>query len=325
MKRFFTGMVLIIALIFSTASFAQTSLSREEVIAEVSRTTGLAADLIDKALGGKPEWLNKLGGVVAATQAIDKILSAKDAEVVTDFVTGQLSAAAEKLILKEIPASAGILNFFSLVKVYKDSLEFVRDYVVLPRLYNKAYAKYKINRRINGKSAAFDHVMFDYRNNSGGISFTGYYLQYKNQYQKLLKSKDYNPGLVGKRLEIHLKKKLDKFWLDRMEVSYQREILQGKKQAIIDRLWSSVQYILDQLVPSAIIDASLFLDPASELPSGWWWVNKGRSSWNEGPVENTQPSGYIIWRRIFSISEASGFRLDGESWCRPKTGSSSRD
>lgn len=333
MKLILSSIGLCMSLFFASHTLAQEAPTRQEVVQEVARITNLSTDIIDKALGEKPAWLKKLGSAVSAAQVVDKILSGKNSEVITDYVSGKLSDATQKFIEKILPTP--VTNFFSIVKIYKDSLEFIRDYAFIPGLDARVYAEYKRVRRESLVSAsagglvhnttpeeAFDMAIYNNRGSGGGLSFKGYWTQYEAQYQALLKAKDYNPGIVGKKLEKHLKTKLDKFWINRLEISYQKEIMAANKKGMIDAIWANVQSILNQLMPQATIDASLFIDPATELPGNWWWVDKGLAASTVMPVENTGSPVYNIWRQAFTMSDALGFHLyNGKNWCQPKSGS----
>ncbi|WP_417677238.1 hypothetical protein [Roseibium sp.] len=305
---------------------AQEGASRQEVINEVSRVTGLSSDIIAQTLGDNPAWMQKLGSAVTAAQLIDKLLQGKDSEVVVDLVTGTATGAADTFVSKALPPP--VAAFIAAVKAYKASLELIRDYAFVPALNAAVYGEYKRARggRLDYSYAspeeAFEQAIYNLQRANGGLSFKGYWPQYEAQYQTFLKAKDYNPDLVGKRLEEHLKGKLDDFWTGRMEVTYQREILAGQKQSLIDAVWASVQGILDQLAAPAGINTSLFLDPASDLPAGWWWVQDGREAFTETPVANqTSGSPYDIWRQSFTMSTGKGFSVNKNgSWCKPGSG-----
>ncbi len=318
--------VLFAVLLTGVAPASAETPTREEIVAEVARTTGLASDAVSLALDANPQWLDRLGTAVSTVVVIDKLLSARDTELVVDLLSDQ----AVNQALSVLPGA--VSGFVKAVGVYKSALEFIRDHAFVPAMEARVYAEYKRARggRMDysyaGPAEAFDQAIFNAFGASGGVNFKGYWPQYKAQFDRLVKSQGYNPDLVGDKLAAALKRKLDDFWTKRLEVAYEAELLGKDRKSLTDQVWDTVADIIDQLyLPVAAgIDPGLFLDPGGDLPDGWWHITRGDDATGHErpePTETGMPTAFAAWQQ-FTVSDTDPAKHgyfyveSARNWCR---------
>ncbi len=314
------------ALLASAAPTSAATPTREEIVAELARTTGLGSDAVSLALDANPQWLDRLGTAVSTVVVIDKLLSAKDTELVVDLVSDQAINRALDLL------PGAMSGFIKTVGLYKNALEFIRDHAFVPAMQARVYAEYKRARggqmdyRYASPAEAFDQAIYNAFGASGGVDFKGYWPQYDAQYNRLVKSHGYDPALVGKKLEAALKRQLDDFWTKRMEVAYEAGLLGADEKSLTDQVWATVKDIVDQLyLPAAAgVDPRLFLDPDSDLPEGWWRITRGDDATGHERPEATDtgmPNYFGAWQKfvVSGINPAArgyGYDKGARSWCR---------
>ncbi|MCP4579369.1 MAG: hypothetical protein GY846_24105, partial [Deltaproteobacteria bacterium] len=191
----------------------------------MSRYTGVASDISKSIFENEPALLEKLGKAVFMAQVVDNLLEAKDTEAMAAIFNQYVGQTVD--FFAERTLHPALLSFLGAVKIYKTSLELVRDYIVIPKLNNNIYARYKAARNSNTASPgeAFDEAIYTY--------LSGYHMVKDTWYQKMIKTKGYNAELVGDRLEKHLRRKLDRFWINRLEEKYQQQRLVQSKKAMV--------------------------------------------------------------------------------------------
>lgn len=116
-------------------------------------------------------------------------------------------------------------------------------------------------------------------------------------------------------------RQVDRFWMARLEATYQQEKTRPEKQAIVDAIWGSVKDIIDQLKAPGGLNAGLFPDPGADLPDGWWWARSAGAQY-KGP-EPLPPSYTPTWSQTIELSTVQGYvfkpyKGGGGSWCRPE-------
>ncbi len=293
--------------------------TREEIITEVSRVTGLASDLTQAVLDSEPKLLENLGKAVFMVKVADNLLAARDTEAMAEIFDFQVGRVFDFFSTRAI--HPGLLNFMGAVKIYKTSLKIVRDYLVIPKLDQGIYNRYKAARRSKTASPgeAFDQAIYAY--------LSGYHMIKDQWYQKLMKSKGYNPKLVGRRLEQSLRKKVDRFWIRRLEASFLQEWISPSGRVMKNSIWIAMKPELDRLMTlaggRASFHAGLFLKP-SDLPEGWW-VPQGyftKSSVQPHKVKNPDPKAQIQWNQTLPLSDAEGYEIHEKSgrYCRKNGG-----
>ncbi len=134
---------ILILLLFSLPAGAAevTKPTKAEIIDEVARFTGLGSDLTQLVLESEPKLLAKFGETVFGVQVLNLLLEAKDTEVMKSIFNYTVSKLADNLMKLAIHPAVG--TFFTVVKAYKASLEVVRDYIIIPKLDNDTYIRYK--------------------------------------------------------------------------------------------------------------------------------------------------------------------------------------
>ena len=132
--------------------------------------------------------------------------------------------------------------------------------------------------------------------------------------------KDWNPDLIGEPMRRRAERQVDRFWMARLEATYQQEKAKPQKPAMLAAIWASVKDITDQLKAPAGLNAGLFPDPSRDLPAGWWWVRGGRhDDWNWGPRDLPGMAG-PAQERQFLMSSATGYSFNAQrrEFCRPE-------
>lgn len=302
--------ILILLLSPLTAGAAEvTKPTTAEVVDEVARFTGLSSDLTQLVFKSEPELLAKFGKTVFGVQVLNQLLEAKDTEVMSSIFDYTVSKLADYLMKQSVHSAVG--TFFTVVKAYKASLEVVRDYIIVPKLDNDTYIRYKKARGgvLKYSSAnptqAFEQATF--------VSFSGYHLLKEKRYKELIKAKGYNPELIGDKLEASLRRKIDDFWMKQMEAKYVQELLKESQEALVKSIWKTAQREIDLLnklvLELGTIHAGLFIDISKDLPEGWWVVKRT----NEGRYQPSKIKDSDQWLQWFDISDAKGYEWDANN------------
>jgi len=103
-----------------------------EVVDKIARFTGLSSDLTQLVLESEPELLGKLNKTVFGVQVLNQLLEAKDTEAMRSIFNLAVSNLTDYLMKQAVHPAIG--TFLTVVKAYKNSLELVRDYIVIPNL-----------------------------------------------------------------------------------------------------------------------------------------------------------------------------------------------
>lgn len=301
--------ILILLLFSLTAGAAEvTKPTTAEVVDEVARFTGLSSDLTQLVFKSEPKLLAKFGETVFGVQVLNQLLEAKDTEVMSSIFDYTVSKLVDNLMKQAIHPAVG--TFFTVVKVYKASLEVVRDYIIIPKLDTDTYIRYKKARGgvLKYSSAnpteAFEQATF--------APFSGYHLLKEERYKELIKAKGYNPELIGDKLEASLRRKIDDFWMKQMEAKYVQERVKDSQEALVKSIWKTAQSEIDLLKKLALelgtIHAGLFIK-SKDLPEGWWHV---KDETCDGKPRKSKDSDW--WHQQFYISDAKDYILadDGQ-------------
>lgn len=296
--------ILILLLFSLTAGAAEvTKPTTAEVVDEVARFTGLSSDLTQLVLESEPKLLAKFGETVFGVQVLNQLLEAKDTEVMSSIFDYTVSKLVDNLMKQAIHPAVG--TFFTVVKVYKASLEVVRDYIIIPKLDTDTYIRYKKARggvlkySYANPTEAFEQATF--------APFSGYHLLKEKRYKELIKAKGYNPELIGDKLEASLRRKIDDFWMKQMEAKYIQERVKDSQEAMTKSIWKTAQSEIDLLnkliLELGTIHAGLFIT-SKDLPEGWWHV---KDETYDGKPRKFKDSDW--WLQQFHISNAKGYIL----------------
>src|SRR6476620_6052784 len=111
--------------------------SREEVISEIARQTGLTNDAVSLIAKENPQLLQGLNDAVLGIKVVNSLADARDTEALADL----MGYAVDKLRDKVFPSAMN--GFITAFKVYKTALETTRDYYYVPKLDAGLYNAYR--------------------------------------------------------------------------------------------------------------------------------------------------------------------------------------
>jgi hypothetical protein len=216
--------------------------SREEIINEVARQTGLTNDAVSLIAKENPQLLQGLNDTVLGIKVVNSLADARDPEALADL----MGYAVDKLRDKALPSSMN--GFIVAFKVYKTALEVVRDYYYVPKLDAALYNAYRQARadglRRGDTSAEEISTAFELATTK---LWNGYYPVKTSMYDALVKAKGYNKALIGQTLEQSLWRQIDDFWMKRCEAKLLQEILRTNKAAIERQTWARVSRQLNAI------------------------------------------------------------------------------
>ncbi|MBI4389634.1 MAG: hypothetical protein HY580_05585, partial [Nitrospinae bacterium] len=212
--------------------------SKAEVIDEVSRFTGLAADAVGLVHEEHAALFENVNGAVFAAKAVNMIADAKDQELATELVMQGVEDGLDKLKEKFLPAAMN--GFLAMAGVYKASLEIIRDYIVVPKFDESIYQAYKTSRAGDSKmdvSPEARETAF-----AAGVmnSASGYYLVKGKIFDDMIKARGLNKDVMGEPMVKKLERQIDDFWINRLETRYRLELLKAQKDNLKTETWKIV-------------------------------------------------------------------------------------
>jgi len=209
--------------------------TREEIINEVARQTGLTNDAVSLIAKDNPQMFQGLNDTVLAVKVVNSLADARDTEALTDL----MGYAVDKLRDKALPSSMNV--FIVAFKVYKTALEVTRDYYYVPKLdaglYN-AYRQARLDGLRRGDTSAEEITTAFER--ASTRDWSGYYAIKDSMFDALVKAKGYNKALMGENLKQALWRQIDDFWMKRCEAKLLQEVLQANKAEMERQIWSRV-------------------------------------------------------------------------------------
>lgn len=281
-----------------------------EVIDTIAQYTGLTNDAVSLALKDNAAALGRLTDAVIAVQIAQQFLDARDAEIATTVLNQATDSAAEALL------PPPLMTAIKAVRLYKTMLEAVRDLVLIPKLDAGLYGAYRANRAQN--QDIINSFSYATSQSLGGGYFA---VKPKMVEDYISKYKGWDKDLIGEPMRRRAERQVDRFWMARLEATYQQEKVKPQKQAILAAIWASVKDITDQLKAPGGINAGLFPDPGADLPAGWWWARSAGAAY-KAPGSYT-PSYTPTWTQTVELSTVQGYvfkpyKGGGGSWCRPE-------
>jgi hypothetical protein len=232
-----------------------------EVIDQVAQYMGLTNDAVSLALKDNAKALGRLTDAVLAVQIAQQFLDARDADIATTVLNQATDTAAEALL------PPPLMTAIKAMRVYKSMLEATRDLMLIPKLDAGLYGAYRANRAQN------QDVVNSFSYATGQSLGGGYYVVKPKMVEDYIsKYKGWDKDLIGEPMRRRAERQVDRFWMARLEATYQQDKTKPEKQAIVAAIWASVKDITDQLKAPAGINARLFPDPGADLPAGWWWA-----------------------------------------------------
>jgi hypothetical protein len=248
------------------AATSPSQVTREQVIDEVARFTGLSKDSVSLAVSENPKLLEGLDECVLAVKIVNQFAEAKDAEGLTEIGGWVLGKIKDRLV------PAGLGTFLTAVSVYKSALEALRDYTFIPAFESSLYRKYAKARREDARRGDNSRESMTTAFETATTAwFSGYPALKQRMYDRMVKAKGYNPKLIGPELERELWRRIDDYWIACFEARLQQEQLRENRIGIIAKLWSVEGRKLAALRgPSAGRDArEAFFLTEKDLPAGW--------------------------------------------------------
>lgn len=297
-------------LVLAVPAVAQQRPAPGDVIDTIAQYTGMTNDAVSLALKDNAAALGRLTDAVVAVQIAQQFLDARDAEIATTVLNQATDSAAEALL------PPPLMTAIKAVRLYKSMLEAVRDLVFIPKLDAGLYAAYRANRAQN--QDVINSFSYATSQSLGGGYFA---VKPKMVEDYISKYKGWDKDLIGEPMRRRAERQVDRFWMTRLEATYQQEKVKPEKQAILAAIWASVKDITDQLKAPAGIGAGLFPDPGAELPGGWWWAKSAGAQY-KGPAP--LPQSYTpTWMQTIELSTVQGYvfkpyKGGGGSWCRPE-------
>jgi hypothetical protein len=282
----------------SAAASPPAQVTREEVIDEVARFTGLSKDSVSLAASENPKLFEGLDQCVLAVKVVNQFAEAKDAEGLIEIGSWLLGKVKDRLI----PAGAGAL--LTAVSVYKSALEAVRDYAFTPAFESSLYRKYSRARREDAQRGDASRESLTTAFETATTAwFSGYPALKQRMFDRMVKAKGYNREVMGPQLERELWRKIDDYWIACFEAKFQQELLRENRIGIIAKLWSAEGRKLAALRgKGAGRDArEAFFITDKDLPAGW---KLRRSKLSDGLQTERNPA----WQHIgqsFSLRSGS--------------------
>jgi hypothetical protein len=226
--------------------------TREEVISEVARQTGLTNDAVSLIAKENPQLLQGLNDTVLGIKIVNSLADARDTEALADL----MGYAVDKLRDKAFPSALN--GFIVAFKVYKTALEITRDYYYVPRLDTGLYNAYRAARadglRRGDTSAEEMATAFE---RATTRDWSGYYAVKDSMFDALIKAKGYNKELMGEQVKQSLWHQIDDFWMKRCEAKLLQEILQANKAELERQTWARVSGQLNAIKSAATKSGSI--------------------------------------------------------------------
>ncbi len=254
------------ASIAAHAATAPNQVTREEVIGEVSRFTGLGKDAVSLAVRENPKLLEGLDECVLAVKIVNQFADAQDSAALVEIGGWVLGKLKDRLV------PAGVGSLLTAVSVYKSALEALRDYTFIPAFESSLYRKYANARREDARRGDTSRESMTTAFETATTAwFSGYPALKQRMFDRMVKAKGYNAGLMGPALERELWRKIDDYWIACFEARLQQELLRENRIGVIARLWAVEGRRLAALAGSSPgRDAREgFFFTERDLPAGW--------------------------------------------------------
>jgi hypothetical protein len=220
--------------------------SREEIINEIARQTGLTNDAVSLIAKENPQLFQGLNDTVLAIKVVNSLADARDTEALADL----MGYAVDKLRDKALPSSMNVL--IVAFKVYKTALEVTRDYYYVPKLDAGLYNAYR-QARLDGLRRGDTSVeeMMTAFTRASTRDWSGYYAVKDSMFEALVKAKGYNKALMDDKMKQSLWRQIDDFWMKRCEAKLLQEVLQANKAEVEQQIWSRASSQLSAIKSAA--------------------------------------------------------------------------
>ncbi|MCX7730663.1 MAG: hypothetical protein N2205_05560 [Candidatus Caldatribacterium sp.] len=247
MKTILFSLVFLLGFVCVFPVFSQIELSRDEVIEEAARLTGLAKDSMELLYEEAPGLFVNVERAAFTVKMLHLFASARNEEAILELFNRSVDNLRPMLF-------PGPLNtFITAVKVYKTSLEIIRDYVFIPKLDDSIYQGYRYARLadLKQRDTSTESILMSFERATTS-KFSGYYAVQEKMYQELLKRKGYREESLDATTKERLRSQIDRFWMSVLELRLQQEILAQNERAIAATCWREIQDDLAYLREEAL-------------------------------------------------------------------------
>ncbi|MBI4384706.1 MAG: hypothetical protein HY579_11820 [Nitrospinae bacterium] len=269
--------------------------SKAEVIEEVSRFTGLTGDVVGLVHEEKAALFENVNHAVFAAKAVNMIADARDQELATEIAMQGVEYGLDKIKEKFLPVAMN--GFLAAAGVYKTSLEIIRDYIVIPRFDDAIYQAYKASRSGDSKMDASPEARETAFAAGVMNSASGYYMVKGRMFDDMIKARGLNKDVMGEPMVKKLERRIDDFWINRLETRYQLELLKTQKDNLKAETWKRVAKDLDA------IRAEAARPRAAQGPDGFFFS------------DGNLPKGF---KRLVDPSRPDDFKIGGDAGAKLK-------
>ena len=285
---------------------------QSEVMEEVAKFTGLTKDVVELVNEEHAELFKGLDNTVFALKVVSLITEAKDTEALTEIGTKALEIVKDALVKEAFPAAVG--TFFTVASVCKTSLELIRDYKWIPGYEEKIYRLYK-KQRDTAPTAEGPEVweaafwmgigMVPGEGLKGLKDAGGYYVVKGKMLDQVAKEKmnlKSKEELGPQALKMY-NKQVDDFWINWLEMRYQKERMKERQAELIKEIWDKKAQQIEALKAAAgkMAGPERFFLTDKDIPQGWKRV-MARDA-NRPFTPRNQPGGGPLYQS-FSLYNA---------------------
>jgi hypothetical protein len=284
--------------------------SREEIINEVARQTGLANDAVSLIAKQNPQLLQGLNDTVLAVKVANSLADARDTEALADL----MGYAVDKLRDKAFPSSMN--GFIVAFKVYKAALEIARDYYYIPKLDAGLYNAYR-QARLDGLrrgDTSLEEISTAFERASTR-DWSGYYAIKDSMFEALVKAKGYNKDLMGEKMKQTLWRQIDDFWMKRCEAKLLQEVLQANKAEMERQIWARVSSQLNAIRTAATSTSRSEPGPSRSSGSEEQIVAEYRSLLPLVLEKNKKPWHTRINIIANAVRQGNGYHVNYQAFC----------
>jgi hypothetical protein len=259
---------------------------KAEVIGELSRFTGLGGDVLGKVREENASLFENVNHAVFAIKAINMLAEAKDQDAAAEIAQYGLNYGLDKIKDRFLPVA--VSGFVALASACKTALEVIRDYIFIPKFEEAIYHKYKESRLADSK---YSHNLGDLSEESRETAFatatmssmSGYYAVKSTMFEEMIKKRDLKKDSMGEKMIKDLERKIDDFWIKRMETRYQVDLLREQKEKLKAETWKIVAKDIDAIRTAANKPHSggnepdRFFITEKDIPDTWKYYPRGKN------------------------------------------------
>lgn len=206
-----------------------------EMIDEVSRVSGVSKDKLGVLINEKPKLFEKFNDTVTAVKVIDLFFYAKDVDDLADIVPWRWDHFMESFVQKSLPSP--MLPFIRSIRIYKLSRALLPEYVEISSIEKRVYLTY---RSVRGGRQDYQYATPEdaYTKAAGAGTF---FSDKQKMYDGLIMASGYNAGKDTGQTARQLWAKVDMFWKNRLEATYQYDLFKENHKKLKTYLWKGFE------------------------------------------------------------------------------------